>query len=402
MLHSFLIKYAEIGVKGKNRYIFEDALIQQIKYGLRRLDGHYGVTKVSGRVYVECPEDFDYDGTVDALSHVFGITAFCPMERIADRSIESIKKSAVEYIRNNYDKTDFSFKVDTKRADKGYPLNSMEADAIVGEAILEAFPETRVDVHEPEEVIHIEIREMINIYSKVIRGAGGMPIGTNGKAMLLLSGGIDSPVAGYMTAKRGVVIDAVYFHAPPYTSERAKQKVVELAELVSRYAGPVYLHVINFTDIQLYIYEKCPHDELTIIMRRYMMKIAERIANENDCLALVTGESIGQVASQTLKSLYVTDEAVKTMPVFRPLIGLDKQEIIDISEKIGTYETSIQPYEDCCTIFVAKHPVTKPNLKVIKHSEESLSEKIDEMLEEALQNDELIIVGKRSSGEEDK
>ncbi|MBO6111641.1 MAG: tRNA 4-thiouridine(8) synthase ThiI [Lachnospiraceae bacterium] len=402
MLHSFLIKYAEIGVKGKNRYIFEDALIQQIKYGLRRLDGHYGVTKVSGRVYVECPEDFDYDGTVDVLRHVFGITAFCPMERIADRSIESIKKSAVEYIRNNYDKTDFSFKVDTKRADKGYPLNSMEADAIVGEAILEAFPETRVDVHEPEEVIHIEIREMINIYSKVIRGAGGMPIGTNGKAMLLLSGGIDSPVAGYMTAKRGVVIDAVYFHAPPYTSERAKQKVVELAELVSRYAGPVYLHVINFTDIQLYIYEKCPHDELTIIMRRYMMKIAERIANENDCLALVTGESIGQVASQTLKSLYVTDEAVKTMPVFRPLIGLDKQEIIDISEKIGTYETSIQPYEDCCTIFVAKHPVTKPNLKVIKHSEESLSEKIDEMLEEALQNDELIIVGKRSSGEEDK
>ncbi len=221
-----------------------------------------------------------------------------------------------------------------------------------------------------------------------------MPIGTNGKAMLLLSGGIDSPVAGYMTAKRGVIIDAVYFHAPPYTSERAKQKVIDLAELVSRYSGPVYLHIINFTDIQLYIYEKCPHDELTIIMRRYMMKIAERLANENDCLALITGESIGQVASQTLKSLYVTDEAVKTMPVFRPLIGLDKQEIVDISEKIGTYETSILPYEDCCTIFVAKHPVTKPNLKIIKHSEENLQEKIDDMVEEAIKNDELVVVGK--------
>ena len=212
-----------------------------------------------------------------------------------------------------------------------------------------------------------------------------------GKAMLLLSGGIDSPVAGYMIAKRGVKIDAVYFHAPPYTSDRAKQKVVDLARLVSRYAGPVYLHIINFTDIQLYIYEKCPHEELTIIMRRYMMKIAEMIARETECLGLITGESIGQVASQTVQSLAVTNE-VCTLPVFRPLIGFDKMEIVEVSEKIGTYETSILPYEDCCTIFVAKHPVTKPNLNVIKRHEQNLEERIDELVQKAIDTDEVIVV----------
>ena len=207
--------------------------------------------------------------------------------------------------------------------------------------------------------------------------------------MLLLSGGIDSPVAGYMIAKRGVVVDAVYFHAPPYTSERAKQKVVDLAKLVSRYSGPMRLHIVNFTDIQLYIYDKCPHDELTIIMRRYMMKIAEEIARKEGAVALITGESIGQVASQTVQSLTVTNE-VCTMPVFRPVIGFDKQEIVDISLKINTYETSIQPYEDCCTIFVAKHPVTKPNLQAIRRSEENLAEKIDEMLKTAVDTAEVV------------
>jgi thiamine biosynthesis protein ThiI len=218
-----------------------------------------------------------------------------------------------------------------------------------------------------------------------------MPVGTSGKAMLLLSGGIDSPVAGYMVAKRGVAIDAVYFHAPPYTSERAKQKVVDLAKLISRYTGPIKLHVINFTDIQLYIYEKCPHEELTIIMRRYMMRIAQAIAEEAGCLGLITGESIGQVASQTLHSLASTNE-VCTMPVYRPLIAFDKQEIVDISEKINTYETSILPFEDCCTIFVAKHPVTKPSLKVIRHSERSLEEKIEELTKTALETDEIIMI----------
>ncbi|MDE6976455.1 MAG: tRNA 4-thiouridine(8) synthase ThiI, partial [Lachnospiraceae bacterium] len=243
-------------------------------------------------------------------------------------------------------------------------------------------------------LLHVEIREKIYIYSRIIPGPGGMPVGSNGKAMLLLSGGIDSPVAGYMIAKRGVKIDAVYFHAPPYTSDRAKQKVVDLAGIVSRYSGPIYLHVINFTDIQMYIYEKCPHDELTIIMRRYMMRIAERIARDTDCMGLITGESIGQVASQTVQSLAVTNE-VCALPVFRPLIGFDKMEIVDISERIGTYETSILPYEDCCTIFVAKHPVTKPNLNVIKRHETNLEEKIDELVQKALDEDEVIVVSKR-------
>ena len=250
-------------------------------------------------------------------------------------------------------------------------------------------PETKVDVHHPQVMIHVEIRPMINVYSTEIPGPGGMPLGTAGRAMLLLSGGIDSPVAGYMIAKRGVYVDAVYFHAPPYTSERALQKVVDLAKIISKYVGPIRLHVVNFTDIQLYIYEKCPHEELTIIMRRYMMRIAEKLAYDNDCLGLITGESIGQVASQTMHSLAATNE-VCTLPVYRPLIGFDKQEIVDISEKIGTYETSIQPFEDCCTIFVAKHPVTKPDCKVIRRSEENLTEKIDEMVQTALDTIQII------------
>jgi thiamine biosynthesis protein ThiI len=238
-------------------------------------------------------------------------------------------------------------------------------------------------------MLYMEVRDEVYIYSQIIPGPGGMPVGTNGKAMLLLSGGIDSPVAGYMIAKRGVKIDAVYFHAPPYTSERAKQKVVDLAEIVARYSGPIRLHVVNFTDIQLAIYDKCPHDELTIIMRRYMMRIAEYFARKSNCQALITGESIGQVASQTIQSLVCTDDAA-TMPVFRPLIGFDKQDIIDLSLKIGTYDTSIQPFEDCCTIFVAKHPVTKPRLDIIRKSEERLKDVIDEMLEEAVAKAETI------------
>ena len=233
-------------------------------------------------------------------------------------------------------------------------------------------------------MINVEIREKIFIYSIVYPGAGGMPVGTGGKAMVLLSGGIDSPVAAHMIAKRGVVLNAVYFHAPPYTSDRARQKVVDLASIVSGYAGIIWLHVVNFTEIQKYIYEKCPHEELTIIMRRYMMRIAEQIAEKNDCQALVTGESIGQVASQTISSLTVTNE-VCTMPVFRPLIGFDKQEIVERAEKIGTFETSILPYEDCCTIWVAKHPVTHPDAKRIRRHELFLNDEIDRMVADAVE-----------------
>lgn len=390
MFTAFLIKYAEIGVKGKNRYLFEEALVRQVKYALKRCEGEFKVTWRDGRIYVDALSEFDYDETVDNLKTVFGISAICPVVRMEDEGFEKLAEGLVSYVDEVYEDKNLTFKVQTRRARKNYPMNSMELNMELGGAVLDAYPEMKVDVHKPQVMLHVEIREKIYIYSMEIPGPGGMPVGSNGKAMLLLSGGIDSPVAGYMIAKRGVKIDAVYFHAPPYTSDRAKEKVVDLARLVARYAGPVYLHVINFTDIQLYIYEKCPHEELTIIMRRYMMRIAQAIAEQNECLGLITGESIGQVASQTVQSLAVTNE-VCTLPVFRPLIGFDKMEIVDLSEKIGTYETSILPYEDCCTIFVAKHPVTKPNLKVIKRHEQYLDEKIDELVKKALESDEVIV-----------
>ena len=391
MYKAFLIKYAEIGIKGKNRYMFEDALVRQIKYALERCEGEFEVRKTQGRIYVDAVTDFDYDETIDNLKTVFGISSICPMVYVEDEGFDKLKEDVNDYMRKAHPDCQDTFKVHCRRGRKDYPLESMEVSAKIGASMLDAFPDMKVDVHNPQLNLHIEIRDKIYIYSIEIAGPGGMPVGTNGKAMLLLSGGIDSPVAGYMISKRGVMIDAVYFHAPPYTSERAKQKVVDLAKLVSRYTGPINLHIINFTDIQLYIYEQCPHEELTIIMRRYMMKIAEHIARENDCLGLITGESIGQVASQTLQSLMCTND-VCSLPVYRPLIGFDKMDIVDISEKINTYETSILPYEDCCTIFVAKHPVTKPNLNVIKKHEENLSEKIDELFQAALDSDEVIVV----------
>ena len=387
--HSFLIKYGEIGIKGKNRYIFEDALVRQIRYALQGADGEFLVHKCHGRVYVDCEGEYDFEETVESLKKVFGIVGICPVVRVPVAELEQLKKDVVSYVDQVYEDKNLTFKVEARRANKRYPVNSMEINCAVGEAVLEAFPETKVDVHDPDVRLNVEIREEVYIYSKIIPGPGGMPIGTNGSAMLLLSGGIDSPVAGYMIAKRGVKIDAVYFHAPPYTSERAKQKVVDLARLVAKYSGPIRLHVVNFTDIQLYIYDQCPHDELTIIMRRYMMRIAEHFAKKDRCLGLITGESIGQVASQTLQSLASTNE-VCTLPVYRPVIGFDKEEIVRISRKIDTFETSIQPFEDCCTIFVAKHPVTKPNLKVIRRSEQKLSEKIDELMETALNTTEII------------
>ena len=386
---SLLIKYAEIGTKGKNRFMFEDALIKQMRRALKHVEGEFQISKESGRIYVEALGGYDFDEAVEELQKVFGIAWICPMVQIEEKDFENLKREVVSYIDQVYPDKHFTFKVDSRRADKNYPVPSEQMNRDLGEVILEAYPEMKVDVHKPDVYVRVEVRNQVNIYSQMIPGPGGMPVGTNGKAMLLLSGGIDSPVAGYMIAKRGVKIDAVYFHAPPYTSERAKQKVVDLAKLVAVYSGPIQLHVVNFTDIQLYIYEQCPHEELTIIMRRYMMKIAEHIAKETGSLALITGESIGQVASQTVQSLAATNE-VCTLPVFRPVIGFDKQEIVDISEKIHTFETSIQPYEDCCTIFVAKHPVTKPNINIIHKSEMKLQEKIDEMMAAAIETREVI------------
>ena len=314
MFKTFLIKYGEIAIKGKNRHLFEDALVRQIRHALKKCDGEFSVYKEQGRIYVDCEGMYDYEETVGHLQHVFGIVGICPVMQVEDHGIEELGDSVIEFLTNVYDIDAQTFKVNTRRANKQYPIESME-----------------------------------------------------------------------------VKLDATYFHAPPYTSERAKQKVIDLAKKLTPYAGPINLHIVNFTDIQLYIYDKCPHDELTIIMRRYMMRIAEHFANETKSLALVTGESIGQVASQTMQSLAATNE-VCSMPVFRPLIGFDKQEIIDVAEKIDTYETSILPFEDCCTIFVAKHPVTKPNLHIIQASEKKLSEKIDELVKTAIETTETVWV----------
>lgn len=388
---AFLIKYSEIGVKGKNRYVFEDALVRQIKRALDPVEGKFIVTKQSGRIFVSIEGDYDYDEAVDALQHVFGISAICPTVVVPDEGFEKMAEAAIKFVDEEFEDKKFSFKVMGRRANKNYPMTSMEVAAEIGARLLDAFPEMSVDVHKPDHLIYVEVRENIAFYATEIPGPCGMPVGTAGKAMLLLSGGIDSPVAGYMISKRGVTLDATYFHAPPYTSESAKQKVVDLAKLVAKYSGPINLHIVNFTDIQLYIYEQCAHEELTIIMRRYMMRIAEHFAKENDCIGLVTGESIGQVASQTMQSLNCTN-AVCTLPVYRPLIAFDKQDIVDISEKIDTYETSILPYEDCCTIFVAKHPVTKPKLEVIEKHEHNLDEKIDELMKTAIETVEIIKV----------
>ena len=390
MFQAFLIKYAEIAIKGKNRPLFEDALVKQIRRALKKVDGSFHVYKTQGRINVEAQEGYDYNGAVEAMTKVFGVNAVCPTLVLEDEGFDDLKEKVVAYMGETYPDKAISFKVHARRARKNYPVESMDINARMGEAILAAYPQMHVDVKSPEVMLNIEIREKIYVYSVSIPGAGGMPSGTGGRAMLLLSGGIDSPVAGYMIAKRGVSLNAVYFHAPPYTSERARKKVEDLAAIVGDYAGEIYLHVVNFTEIQKYIYEKCPHDELTIIMRRYMMRIAERIALEAECLALVTGESIGQVASQTMQSLMTTNEVCEQLPVFRPLIGFDKQEIVEISKKINAYETSILPFEDCCTIWVAKHPVTKPSPKVIRRHEEFLKEQIDEMIERAISERDVV------------
>ena len=411
---TFLIKYAEIGTKGKNRYKFEDHLCKRMRQRLKAL-GDFEVRREYGRIFVDAKSDFDYDEAMNRLTKIFGISGICPVMQIDSLEYEDIAKGVVEYVKEEYsaqllpegfiaktpqdqlaktgsNAASLTFKMNVRRHNNEYPINSMEMAARLGGEVLDNF-ETRgmkVDVHKPQIIIDVEIRNVAYIYSKIIPGACGLPVGTNGKAISLLSGGIDSPVATYMIAKRGVEMEAVYFNAPPYTSERAKDKVKELGRIVSQFAGPIKLHIVNFTDCQLAIYKNCPHDELTIIMKRLMFRMAEDIAKKDDCQCIVTGESIGQVSSQTTFSLGVINEAVSDIPVFRPLIGMDKQEIVDISQKIGTYETSILPYEDCCTIFVAKHPVTKPTLEAIKESEEKLVGIIEPLYETALNTAEVV------------
>ncbi|MEZ4357175.1 MAG: tRNA uracil 4-sulfurtransferase ThiI [Eubacteriales bacterium] len=382
-----LIRYGEIHLKGQNRPYFERLLINEIKRAL--LNIKCSVIKGEGRFYVENIKEEDILLAVSALKRVFGIHSVSVAVK-TDKDMETICTKALEELKEHIGKFGGkSFKVFAKRSDKRYPLKSLDIAREVGGYLLENLKDIHVDVVNPQISVYVEIRESAYIYTNIEKGAEGMPTGSSGRAVLLLSGGLDSPVAGYMVAKRGVNLSAVYFHSFPYTGEQVKQKVLSLAQILSSYLGSIDVHIVSFTKIQTEIHKKCPEDEITLIMRRYMMKIAQSIAKNEGAKALVTGESIGQVASQTMESLSVTDAAVN-MCVFRPLIGMDKVEIMDRARQIGTYDTSILPYEDCCTVFVAKHPKTRPHLNDILSSEEALDEQA--LIEEAISSIETIQV----------
>ncbi len=387
MKQIILLKLGEIVLKGLNRRTFEKRLMKNVRSVLRHM-GEFDMKIAQSTIYITPGDNLDIDKAVELLKKIFGVASVVRCYE-TEKKLESIK-DIIGQIFENQLLAAKTFKCASKRSDKQFPMKSPEICAIVGEYILEKFPHLSVNVENPDVVIHIEIRDFgAYVHTGKIQGAGGMPVGSNGKATLLLSGGIDSPVAGYMTAKRGVELNAVHFYSHPYTSERAKDKVIELAKIVSQYTGPFNLHIVHFTKPQLEIYEKCPDDELTIIMRRVMMKITEKIAENTNSIALVTGESIGQVASQTLESLGVTDAAT-SLPVIRPLIGMDKEEIVTLAHKIGTFDTSILPFEDCCTVFVPKHPKTKPKLSDIVKSEQVLD--IDSIIEECTNNLETIYI----------
>ena len=381
-----LLKYGEISLKGLNRPMFEKQLLANVAKALAPL-GKFSIRKSQSTVYVEpLGDDIDMQAATERLSKVFGIVNICPAAK-CQKTIEDIERTTLECL-SQIDLNGKTFKVEAKREDKQFPMNSPQLCRHMGAVILKNTEGLSVDVHNPDILVQIEIRKEAFIFTQKVSGAGGMPVGTAGRAALLLSGGIDSPVAGWMISKRGVVLDAVHFNSHPCTSDRAKEKVIELAKIMTQYTGPIRLHIVPFTDIQLDIIDKCPKNYLTIIMRRLMMRIAEKIARESGAMALITGESIGQVASQTMESLVVTDNAVD-MPVFRPCIGMDKEEIVTISKKIDTYETSILPYEDCCTIFVPKHPKTKPSISEIQEAEKLLTDP-EGMMEKAIQDREII------------
>lgn len=382
MKEIILIKDGEIALKGLNRKAFEDVLRKNIKNAIYDL-GSFKVTSAQSTIYVTpLSEDIDLDEVCDRISRIFGIVSFS-RAGVCNKDMEEILEFAPEYLFEQLQNIK-TFKVEAKRSDKKFPFKSPEICRELGGKILEKFPNLTVDVHNPDLTVMVEVRDFgTYIHSDPIKGAGGIPVGTGGNAAILISGGIDSPVAAYMMAKRGVRLTAVHFASPPYTSERAEQKVVKLLKKVSLYSGPMTMYTVPFTKIQETIRDKCPEELFTIIMRRLMMQISERIALDNDCSALITGESLGQVASQTINAIGCTDEATN-MVVFRPLIGMDKQEIIDISYKIDTFETSIEPYEDCCTVFTPKHPRTKPILKYVKQAQEAGN--FQDMIEEALQN----------------
>ncbi len=382
-----LVKYGEIILKGLNRPVFENILLKNIKSALKPL-GDIDVSRAQAAIYVDPPKEVDIDDVISRLKKVFGIVSIT-RAGVCEKDIDSIKRAATEYCGEDVI-SGKTFKVEAKRADKKFPMKSPEICREVGGYMLSKLDDAKVDVNNPENIVMVEVRDFAAyVYCKKIAGQGGLPIGTGGRASLLLSGGIDSPVAGYMMAKRGVQLEAINFFSYPYTSERAKEKVISLASILAGYATPIRLHIVPFTEIQLAIRDNCPEEHLTLIMRRFMMKISEKVARLNNTEALITGESLGQVASQTMQALHVTNSVVD-MPVFRPLIGMDKEQIVRISRDMGAFETSILPYEDCCTVFTPKHPTTKPKLDRIIKSESVLD--IDRLIDSAIEGIETIVV----------
>ena len=371
MVYNILIvKYGEIGVKGKNRYIFENRLIRNIRNMLKPI-GRFNVYKEYGRIYVDL-EDYDYEEVIEEVRKVFGIVGVCPGVR-AKKDYDTLKEIALKMLEEKIEAGYKTFKVESRRGDKSFGLTSQEMSMDIGGYLLSKVGDRiNVDVRNPEVKIKCEYREFHTmVYSDTIPGYGGLPLGTNGRAMSLLSGGIDSPVATWMVAKRGMEVEAVHFHSYPFTSERSQEKVKDLAKILAKYCGRVRLNKVNILEIQKAIGENCNEEEATILSRRFMMRIAQRLSEKRHCDALITGESIGQVASQTIQGLTCTN-AVVDLPVFRPLIAMDKSDIVDIAKKIGTFETSIVPEEDCCSVFSPRKPVTKPRLEKIEKSETAL------------------------------
>ena len=385
MYNILIVKYGEIGVKGKNRYIFENKLIKNVKNILKPI-GKFNVYKEYGRIYVDL-DGYDYEEIVEEVRKVFGIVGVCPAVR-AEKDYNLLKELALKMLEEKIDQGYKSFKVDSRRGDKDFKLTSQEMSLDIGGYLVSQVKDKiAVDVRNPEVKIHCELRQNhVMVYSDTILGYGGLPLGTNGRAMSLLSGGIDSPVASWMVAKRGMELECIHFHSYPFTSEKSQEKVRDLAQILSKYCGRVRLHKVNMLEIQKAIGLNCKDEEMTIISRRFMMRIAQQVAESRRCDALVTGESIGQVASQTIQGLTCTNASVR-MPVFRPLIAMDKTEIIDIAQKIGTFETSILPEEDCCTVFSPKKPVTKPKLDRIERSENALD--VEKLIQDAIDNIEV-------------
>lgn len=388
MENVIVVRYGEIMLKGKNKRFFEDKLVGQIRHALSDL-GKLKVYKAHSRIYIDV-ENYNVNDITERAKRVFGVVSLSVAKRF-DVDMDKIREVALQELKDRVAENSNikTFKVESKRGDKRFPMQSLEISREIGGYLLENMENISVDVHKPHISIHVEVRDKAFVFSNKINGFGGLPLGTNGKALLLLSGGIDSPVAGWLVGKRGVDIEAIHFHSYPFTSDRAKEKVIDLAKILSSYCGKFKLYSINLLPIQKEINEKCPEEEMTIISRRFMMKIAERIGVENNCDALITGESIGQVASQTVKSLHVTNSAVE-IPVFRPLIAMDKVDIIELAQKIGTFETSILPFEDCCTVFLPKHPVTQPKLEKILKSESKLD--VEELINAAIENMEVEII----------